>query len=336
MTSRPLCALVLLAASSFLTACSDNNITPVLSSGSTTIQHLYALSDPCSSTSSVSTIVSYPINSSSATGTTVLTSPAGQCWTNLQIDSSGNFYVVSVAYPATAAPSILVFAATATGTATPTRSITSSYITREDVDGMIVAASGTIFYADDDYGLEVYPTTATGVSIPTVIDDHYYPEYGAVDSAGNLYFSGPNEGLYLLPANFAANATASTITSSSTIATSTETKSVTLDSSGNAYLTVYYYTTGATTGAAIVELPHTTAAATVTPTNTFTLPSTASVTAVTDYQTALDTTGNIYVVTASNSTTATISEFATGATGTPTATNTYSMTLTQLDGIVIH
>jgi hypothetical protein len=224
--------------------------------------------------------------------------------------------------------SILVYAAGSTGTATPTRTITSSSITNDNFDGIIVAPNGTIYYSDDAYGLEEYSATASGVSTPTVINSHFYPRNGGVDSAGNIFFPYSVGGISMLPSNFTSTSSPILITPIGFATNYAD--AVSLDSAGNLYM----YVSTSNNVSQVLELPHTTTAGAVMPTKVLTLPTRAN----TEYAApAVDSSGNIYAYTNFNP--ITIPEIAASATsGTPTPINTITTTLNTSfnQALVVH
>ena len=126
------------------------------------------------------------------------------------VDPSGNIYTVSNAN------GLLEFAAGATGSATPIRSIPpedfeNNYVTTiVDPTGLVTDSSGNVYVADEYDGIAVFNPTANGIVAPTRhiygnLTQFYYPWGIAVDGSGYLYVAngGPTSGQVLV---FAPNA----------------------------------------------------------------------------------------------------------------------------------
>lgn len=212
---------------------------------------------------------------------------------SLATDASGQIYVSG--YSATSSfARIEVYAAGASGSATPTRSLTLSSVNAPI--SMTVDASSNLYTVDSAGLINVYSPTASGSATPTRQISGSSTAIGtlsgiAVDSSGAIYVSevSPTGGSTVL--TFAAGASGNIApTRSFTLpGTSVVPLGIALDSSNNIYVTVdgtstpytssiYEYAAGAGTGAA--------------PTRTI---SGSATEMTTDGALRVDSAGNIYV-----------------------------------------
>ena len=324
MSNRVLPALALFAASIFLTACNGGFtlISPPNSAYSG--QQLYVACTACNGTKGVSGVYGYATNSSSATVTSSLTAPASTFWQAMQIDPTGNIYVISQNALSPYNQSLSVYAAGSTGTATPTRTVTSSFITNDDFDAGTVGPDGTLYYLDDSKGFESFgPTAGTNATVTatnTALNAAGFST-GAVDSLGNLYVLTYAGTIGMLPAGFTSSTPLVQITLGG--GTPRYLEGISFDSSNNIYI-MGKGTGSSTTGDYLTEIPHTTTTGTVTPTRVLTLTGTYAW----EYTVAFDSSNNIYSV-ATTTPTIVINEYsASAATGTtPTPINTITTTL---------
>lgn len=127
-----------------------------------------------------------------------ITSPAGIYFIDVGVDSSGNIYATAASTSSTAAGEILVYAAGASGAATPTRVLTG-VATRLAYPLAITAdATGQIYVADNMNGILVFAAGANGNIAPVRQINGSLVPIGtalgiAVDSSGTVYIA--NDGV---------------------------------------------------------------------------------------------------------------------------------------------
>jgi hypothetical protein len=127
------------------------------------------------------------------TPSNTVTVPMQTSFQALAVDTLGNLYVS--ASVVTAPPMILIYAPAATGSATPTRTLTSASLTAP-ATAIAVDATGEI-YALSGNSVLVFAASATGTSTPVrliagALTQLNSPSSIAVDSAQNIYVANTN------------------------------------------------------------------------------------------------------------------------------------------------
>lgn len=155
----------------------------------------------------LSSILEFPANGhGSVTPTATLTAPTDTTFTTFEsvsVDQSGDLYVPALNYtPTTINYEVLVYAAGATGAATPTRTLTVQTGYLNSVSSIGVDALGQIYALSENYtspwpAINVYAPNATGAATPIrqIAGDntniHYFLDHYAIDmdGAGNIYLA---------------------------------------------------------------------------------------------------------------------------------------------------
>jgi hypothetical protein len=195
----------------------------------------------------VSTSTSATTSAAPASGLILPSSNAGFA---LAADSSGQLYVAC-----TSPRQIYVYAAGATGSATPTRSVTIPN-TAFTAAAITVDASGQIYVLDEMGGVSIYAATASGTTAPvrtiagsaTGIGPNNVPQGLAVDPSGNVYVSvatGATSSILVFPATANGNV-APTRTITSTAGGAMQGAILATDANGNLYAAYSTYATGST------------------------------------------------------------------------------------------
>jgi sugar lactone lactonase YvrE len=173
------------------------------------------------------------------TPSNTISSPSQTPFQALTVDTAGNLYVSASTSTTPAIYEILVYAPTATGAATPTRTITSASLTAL-ATSIAVDATGEV-YALSGNSISVFAASATGTSTPvrlisgnlTLLNS---PSSIAVDAAQNIYVANTNGNNVLV---FSSTATGNVAPAGilSGAATGIGTPSgVALDSAGDIYV----------------------------------------------------------------------------------------------------
>ncbi len=141
---------------------------------------VYVIQNPTTFGTGAGAILQFPSTSTgTVSATATITAPANTSFEYLAADGSGNLYV-STSAPLTAGD-VRVYAAGATGAATPTRTLPGGSTTMIGaVQGLAASASGEIFVSEDSGGVAAFSATATGGVAPT----RYI--LGAVQTGGGL------------------------------------------------------------------------------------------------------------------------------------------------------
>jgi hypothetical protein len=249
-------------------------------------------------TSNYTTVLSYPAGGNGAlTPTTTLTPPSTFIGICVGSDSSGQLYLGG--YDNYAGDEILVYAAGASGSATPVRTINMSGYAG-DPTGITVDSSGLLYVATDNDQLLVYSATASGAATATQTIAGYLanasqtvPYEIAVDASGNIYVSTATASGGLI-AEFAKGATGNATPTRTITVSGYAFYGLAFDSSGNLYASESSFT-GA--NAAYIAEFSATASGAATPTKTITVAApTGNVLIVADIR--LDKVNNIYAVVA--------------------------------------
>ncbi len=302
------------------------------------VVNVYVIQEPATFGSGSASILQFPATSSgSVSATTTLTAPMNTSFEYLATDGSGNLYV-STSVPSTAGD-VRVYAAGATGAATPTRTLPGGSTTMIGaVQGLAASAAGEIFVSEDSGGVAAFSATANGSVAPsryilgavqmggglsTLISANDV----AADSSDNLYIA--NEGAPgLMPvAVFAPTATGNVAparTLGGAATTISLVSGMTTDSAGNLYIaggTVAFSGTTAVYTGSILEFASG-ATGNAAPMRTITG---ASTTLGRLGGIKLDAAGNIYVVSVpSTGSTPTVLKFASTATGNVAPTSSFT------------
>jgi sugar lactone lactonase YvrE len=174
---------------------------------------------------------------------TGLAGPSG-----IALDASGNIYVTNFGN-ATNPVSVTVYAAGATGNATPTATITGAATGLDSPNGLVLDAKGNIYVANEccdtgnGYGsVTVYAAGATGNAAPTATITGLAtgldrPHALALDSSGNIYVTnGSGNSVTVYAASATGNATP-TATISGALTLLSNPNGIALDDKGNIYVT---------------------------------------------------------------------------------------------------
>jgi len=159
-------------------------------------------------------ILAFPVTvTGSATPSSTLSTPAGTTVETVATDSSGQIYVGVV--NASSQAEVLVYAAGASGAATPVRTILGNLTTGVNTTtftqpiSMVVSVSGVLYVLSDSttssvapYSVTALSATANGAATPIAyIAGSLTQMTGAlsiaVDAASNIYVSGLTAGTYL-------------------------------------------------------------------------------------------------------------------------------------------
>ena len=149
-------------------------------SGPTAAASVYVVQNPAKYGAGTGMILQFAATSTgSVSPTGMITAPANTSLQALANDSAGNLYVT---YEGPTVPGGLVeYAAGATGTATPLRSLPASAMTGVTaVDGIATTTSGGIVVGEDFGAVQTFSATATGDVAPT------YRITGASETGGGL------------------------------------------------------------------------------------------------------------------------------------------------------
>jgi hypothetical protein len=267
-----------------------------LATGGATSVYVMQENPSQTATSNYSTVLSFPAGGNGAlTPTTTIIPPStfiGICVGN---DSSGQLYMGG--YDNYYGDEILVYAAGASGSATPVRTIyLNGYA--GDPTGITVDASGLLYVATDNEEILVYSATASGAATATQTIAGYLstvsytvPYEIAVDASGNIYASTATASGGLI-VEFAKGATGNPTPTRTITVNGDAFYGIAFDSSGNLYATESSFS-GANT-ASIVEFSPTASGA-ATPTKTITVAApTGQIVIVADIR--LDSKNNIYAL----------------------------------------
>jgi hypothetical protein len=169
--------------------------------------------------------------------TASLTGPAGERLTSAAVDTSGNLYLVRT-YPTQA---ILVYAAGATGAATPVRTITGSLTSLEFPTAVAADAAGQVYVVDDSPtlpGIRVFAAGATGNVAPvqTISSPSMLYPYSIAVGGSNVYVSDLTSKSIFVFASSANGSTSPTRTITSSAA-GLKSSGVAGDAAGDVYVT---------------------------------------------------------------------------------------------------
>jgi hypothetical protein len=290
-----------------LAGCGGKSTSTITTTPPAQTESVYVIQNPATFGMGSGTILQFLATSSgSVSPKSTITAPANTSFSSLATDTSGNIYVTA---NSSTALDLRVYAAGATGAATPMRLIPSNNTTMMWApDGIVASASGEIYVGEDTGGVATYSATANGATAKPQQYILGYSQTGgglstliaadqvAADSSGNLYILaegnpvGPGPILLFSPTatgNVAPSAVlggaASKIDSANALTT---------DSAGNLYVANNtFQTNGASVGGILVFAPP--ASGNVAPTRTI---SGSATTMGTLWGIKVDSTGNIFVV----------------------------------------
>ena len=244
----------------FLASCSGGANNPIVGDNGGT--KVYVIQNPATFGSGAGTILQFSAAASgivSPTGT--ISAPANTSFNSLASDGTGNIY--SSYYGPGVPGGVVEYAAGATGSPAPIRSLPSNSTTGVTaVDGLVTSTSGEIFVGEDYGGIQAFSATATGSVPPSRRILGAYENGGglstigvansvAVDTSNNLYVvnQGYIGGQPLLVFGPAATGNVAPLYSiGGSLTGLTVATAVTTDSSGNIYVT-----TGSSSGGIILE-----------------------------------------------------------------------------------
>ncbi len=301
---------------------------------------VYVIQNPTTFGGGSGTILKFPATSTgNVSATATITAPMNTSFEYLATDGSGNVYVSTNA--PNSAGDVRVYAAGATGAATPTRTLPGDSTTKIGaVQGLAASSAGEIFISEDSGGVAAFSATAdgsvapsryilgsdqTGGGLSTLVSANDV----AADSSDNLYIADEGAPGLMPVAVFAPTATGN-VAPLRTLGGATTTISLiggmTTDSAGNLYMTggtvTFSGTTSVYTGSILEFAPG--ATGNVAPIRTITGSST---TLGRLGGIKLDASGNIYVVSISNTgSTPAVLKFAAAATGNVAPTSSFTST----------
>jgi hypothetical protein len=276
----------LTVASFSLLGCSSSGSPNSTSSSSNAATHLYLTSYTQES------LLGFTLPATGAPTPSVnIAEASGYSTAGVATDSSGQVYM-TLTNASTSATSILVYPANPTSASTPTRTISVS-----DVPFLIaVDAAGSLYTTNRASTVNVYAATASGASTPVrtvqLPSAHDTITDLATDASNNLYV------LYEDPSSFfdfvsvyPSTATSVTLpTRTFQVAPNNLASGLTVDASGNSYVTFSTNTT-----ASQMQVFSSTATGTATPSNTLTLPTVPGASVIFATIPAIDAAGNLYI-----------------------------------------
>jgi hypothetical protein len=247
-------SLVLLGAATCvltaLTGCGGGS-SPAKPQAAKTMYIVNYASDPNNNNVETDTVLGYSTTApGSTTPTTTLNLPTGFETDNIATGPDGKLYV-SGNTQSSGSDQILVFAADATGSASPIATITGSTTENNGTFTyayyMAVNSKNQLFVMSDDYTIEVFAAGATGNATPTQyitwgVNNFSYIYDIATDSLGETFISdyGNNE-IYVFAAGATGNAAPVRTITGTNAGTFDSIWSMTADDAGNVY-TVNYNT----------------------------------------------------------------------------------------------
>ena len=170
----------------------------------------------------------------------------------MTVDSAGDVYIATSSGATTTNDSIYVFGPTATGAATPVRTIYGSLTQIQNPTQFALDAAGDLYavMANSDILppiLVMYPAGSSGNLAPTLItSSQYTPDAVALDAAGNIYITSGGTATQVLATGiyeFAAGSTAGAAPIRSIIGTNVQLNYgnfLQVDTAGNIFVSGYF------------------------------------------------------------------------------------------------
>ena len=233
------------------TATTGGTTTPVTTPVSTAAASVYVIQDPTAYGAGTGSVLQFPAASTgSVSPTAMITAPTNTSFNSLAVDGTGNLYVTYNG-ALTSQGGLVEYAAGATASSTPIRTLPETAVTGVTaVDGIAVSAGGEIFVAEDYGAVQAFSATATGNVAPTRritgasetgggLSTVIVADAVAADTADNLYVvnqGGPGLMPIVVFGPTATGNVAPTRTLGGALTTISGVSGLTTDSAGNLYL----------------------------------------------------------------------------------------------------